>query len=200
MDPPGVRVDRMMEHVAVLRGLFADGPLDFAGQHYRISGLDGSPKPFRPGGPPILIGGGSHGLLTFAAQHADIIGVNPSLPTSATRPDQQQASMDEKFAWIRAAAGPRLGELEFHAWLRFAGITGNARAEAESLAGEFRSGGGGSPGLARRADRQRRGDHRPAARAAGAMGLHVLHGAAASRPAVRGRAGRAHPRLSISGE
>jgi hypothetical protein len=94
----------MMEHVAVLRGLFADGPLDYAGQHYRISGLDGSPKPFRPGGPPVL------------------------------------ASMDEKFAWIRAAAGPRLGGLEFHAWLRFAGITGSARAEAESMAGLFGAG------------------------------------------------------------
>jgi probable F420-dependent oxidoreductase len=140
MDRPGIRVDRMMEHVAVLRGLFADGPLDYAGQHYRISGLDGSPKPFRPGGPPVLIAGGGRRLLTFAAQHADIIGVNPSLPTSATRPNRLPASMDEKFAWIRAAAGPRLGGLEFHAWLRFAGITGSARAEAESMAGLFGAG------------------------------------------------------------
>ena len=140
MDRPGIRVDRMMEHVAVLRGLFADGPLDFAGQHYRISGLDGSPKPFRPGGPPVLIAGGGRRLLTFAAQHADIIGVNPSLPTSAARPSRLPASMDEKFSWIRAAAGPRLRELEFHAWLRFAGITDSARAEAESLAGMFGAG------------------------------------------------------------
>ena len=140
MDRPGIRVDRMMEHVAVLRGLFADGPLDFAGQHYRISGLDGSPKPFRPGGPPILIAGGGRRLLTFAARQADIIGVNPSLPMSGTRPDRRAASMDEKFSWIRAAAGPRLGDLEFHAWLRFAAITETARAEAEFLAGEFGAG------------------------------------------------------------
>jgi alkanesulfonate monooxygenase SsuD/methylene tetrahydromethanopterin reductase-like flavin-dependent oxidoreductase (luciferase family) len=32
MDPPGTRVARMIEHVTVLRGLFADGPFDFAGE------------------------------------------------------------------------------------------------------------------------------------------------------------------------
>src|SRR3979409_2197472 len=54
MDPPRVRVDRMIEHTLVLKGLFADEPLTFAGEHYRID-LDGRPKPYRPGGPPIII-------------------------------------------------------------------------------------------------------------------------------------------------
>jgi len=47
MDPPGVRVDRLIEYVTVLRGLFAEGPFDFAGEHYRVTGLDGSPAPYR---------------------------------------------------------------------------------------------------------------------------------------------------------
>ena len=37
----------MIEHVTVLRGLFADGLFDFAGEHYQITALDGSPKPYR---------------------------------------------------------------------------------------------------------------------------------------------------------
>jgi probable F420-dependent oxidoreductase len=141
MDSPGVRVDRMMEHVAVLRGLFAAGPFDYAGQHYRITALDGSPKPYRPGGPPILVAGGGRRLLTFAARHADIVGVNGSLPTSAQRPgsapDALPDSIDRKLAWVRTAAGPRFGDLEIHAWLRFAQVTSDPQAAAERLTGRF---------------------------------------------------------------
>jgi probable F420-dependent oxidoreductase len=141
MDSPGTRVDRMMEHVTVLRGLFADGPFDFAGQHYRITALDGSPKPYRPGGPPILVAGGGRRLLTFAAAHADIVGVNGSLPTSALRsgsaPDAVPASIDRKLAWVREAAGARFSELEIHAWLRFAQVTGDSRSAAAQLTGRF---------------------------------------------------------------
>src|SRR5438067_459115 len=37
MDPPGIRVDRMIEHATVLKGLFAEGPFTFAGTHYSIT-------------------------------------------------------------------------------------------------------------------------------------------------------------------
>src|ERR1700742_305430 len=45
MDPPKVRVDRLVEYVAVLRGLFAEGPFSFAGEHFTIDRLDGTPHP-----------------------------------------------------------------------------------------------------------------------------------------------------------
>src|SRR4051794_18741970 len=32
-DRPGVRVDRMVEGIAVIKGMFADGPFSFAGEH-----------------------------------------------------------------------------------------------------------------------------------------------------------------------
>jgi probable F420-dependent oxidoreductase len=141
MDPPKIRVDRLIEHVAVLRGLFAEGPFDFAGEHYRITALDGSPAPYRPGGPPIFVAGGGRRMLSFAARHADIVGVNPSLPSSAQRaaaaPDALPERIDEKFSWIREAAGPRFGELEFHAWLRFAHVTDDAQAIAAPLQETF---------------------------------------------------------------
>src|SRR3954451_22043846 len=44
MDPPKVRVDRMIEHTKVLKGLFADGSFSFSGEHYTITELDGTPK------------------------------------------------------------------------------------------------------------------------------------------------------------
>ena len=39
MDPPKVRVDRMIEHTQVLQGLFAGGPFSFTGDHYTITCL-----------------------------------------------------------------------------------------------------------------------------------------------------------------
>lgn len=140
MDPPGVRVSRLIEHVTVLRGLFADGPFDFTGEHYQITALDGSPRPYRPGGPPILVAGGGRRLLTFAAAHADIVGVNASIPTSAGRasaPDALPASIDQKLSWVREAAGARFDEIEIHAWLRFARTTVDAPSVAAEIASTF---------------------------------------------------------------
>jgi len=44
-DRPGVRISRLAEALEVLKGLFAEGPLTFRGQHYRIDGLRGYPQP-----------------------------------------------------------------------------------------------------------------------------------------------------------
>jgi alkanesulfonate monooxygenase SsuD/methylene tetrahydromethanopterin reductase-like flavin-dependent oxidoreductase (luciferase family) len=33
-DPPAVRIDRMAESIAILRGLFADSPTTYEGRHY----------------------------------------------------------------------------------------------------------------------------------------------------------------------
>jgi probable F420-dependent oxidoreductase len=138
MDRPGVRVSRMIEHVKVLKGLFADGPLDFDGEHYKIDGLDGTPKPYTPGGPPIFVAGGGRRMLTFAARHADIVGINPSLPSSAARedgsPDGLPERIDEKLEWVREAAGSRFASLEIHGWLQHVAVTDDAPAAAAEVA------------------------------------------------------------------
>ena len=141
-DPPGVRVDRLIEHTHVLRALFADGAADFDGTHYRIGGLDGTPKPFCPGGPPILLAGGGRRMLTFAAQHADIIGVNPSLPTkpdAATARDALPDRIDAKFDLIREVAGDRFDTIEFSAWISAAmiGPASETTAPRDALAARF---------------------------------------------------------------
>jgi probable F420-dependent oxidoreductase len=138
MDPPKVRVDRLVEYVAVLRGLFADGPFTYDGEHFQIDALDGTPHPHTPGGPPIFIAGGGPRMLRFAARHADIVGVNPSLPTSERRAEAARdgvaARIDEKFALVRKAAGERYADLEFHGWLRHAEVTDDGRAAAAKIA------------------------------------------------------------------
>jgi probable F420-dependent oxidoreductase len=79
LDPPGVRVDRLAEAIEVLTGLFGPDPLTYAGKHYRITDLDGLPKPVQAPRPPILIGGGGRRVLQLAGQAADIVGINPSM-------------------------------------------------------------------------------------------------------------------------
>ena len=141
MDTPKVRVDRMIEHMAVLKGLFGSEPLTFAGEHYTITDLDGTPKPYRHGGPPFLIGGGGKRVLSHAARVADIVGVNPSIHSgavdTAAAQDALPASIDEKFGWVREAAGDRMEALEKNSWLSVASVTDDALGFAQVLADVF---------------------------------------------------------------
>lgn len=108
-DAANVRIDRLVEAVAVLRGLWAGEPFDFTGGHYRIRGLVGHPRPVQPGGPPVLLGGGARRMLTIAGSLADQVGIAldnrggvagaPAAAASATA-----AAMREKLAWVRAGA------------------------------------------------------------------------------------------------
>jgi probable F420-dependent oxidoreductase len=141
MDPPGVRVSRMIEAVAVLRGLFAPGPFSFEGEHYQIRELDGTPAPHRLGGPPLLIGAGAPRMLRYAGEHADIVGVNPSIHSGeidgdAAR-DAQADRIDRKLEWVRQGAGDRFDELELNAWWAVAAITDDAHGLAQELAPAF---------------------------------------------------------------
>ena len=140
MDLPSVRVDRLIEHVAVLKALWSEGSTTFHGEHYVIDDLDGTPKPFTPGGPPLLIAGGGRRMLRFAAQHADIIGVNVALasaPTDASARDGLPASIDSKFVQIRDDAADRFDDLEFNAWLSVCRVTDDSLTLGERLSGRF---------------------------------------------------------------
>lgn len=121
-DTPAVRVDRMEEAVAVLKGLFADGPFSYEGEHYKISGLDGQPKPTKTfgqkPGPPLLIGGGGKRVLSIAGREADIVGINPALRSGQVDTDTARngsaADTDRKLQWVRDAAGDRFDEIELN--------------------------------------------------------------------------------------
>jgi probable F420-dependent oxidoreductase len=123
-DAVGTRVGRLEEAVAVLKGCFGDGPFDFAGAHYTITGHDAIPKPVQRPHPPIFIGGGGRRLLTLAGREADIVGLAPrTLPGQAgdgpVRSDSRSITIEateEKIAWVRAAAGDRFDSLELNTY------------------------------------------------------------------------------------
>ena len=117
-DAPGVRVSRLREALHVLKGLFADQPLTFSGSHYTISQLDSFPKPLQRPHPPMLIGAGSRRMLELAAQEANIVGILPrALPDGTISEEVTErlpATMQQKIAWVRQAAGERVSELELN--------------------------------------------------------------------------------------
>lgn len=141
MDSPKVRVDRMIEHAAILRACFRDEVVSFAGEHYTITDLPATPRPHRPEGPRFLVGGGGPRVLRYAARHADIVGVNASIHSgtidTAAAHDALPAAIDEKVTWVRDAAGARIDELEINAWLSVAHVTNDAAGLAAALAAVF---------------------------------------------------------------
>jgi probable F420-dependent oxidoreductase len=110
-----VRIERMEEAVQIIKGLFSDGPIDFEGQYYTITNLEGFPKPMQRPHPPIHIGGGGQRLLSIAAREADIIGFIPRARADGQGQDMMDATpeaLEQKITWVRGAAGARFSELE----------------------------------------------------------------------------------------
>jgi probable F420-dependent oxidoreductase len=135
----GARVSRLEEAIHVLKGLFADQPLTFAGNHYTVTNLNGFPKPVQRPHPPLLVGAGSKRMLALAAREATIVGILPkALPNgtiSEEITERLPATMAQKVEWIRQAAGERFHELELN-MIMTPIFTEQRRQRAEQLARE----------------------------------------------------------------
>jgi probable F420-dependent oxidoreductase len=105
LDPPGTRVERIVETLAILKQFFEPGreTVDYQGKHYQVRELRAYPKPVQQPRPPILMGASGARMLRIAAREADIMGV-------MGQPD----SLEEKMAVVREAAGERYGQIEFN--------------------------------------------------------------------------------------
>ena len=135
-DPPGVRIERMVESLQIIRALFEDGPVHFEGEHYTIHGLEGLPKPVQSP-VPVAIGGGGRRMLTLAARHADIVGVNANLRSGEIGLDAMNDVLgadrfDAKLQWVRDAAGDRFDELVLNVLIASWQITEGGRATTEA--------------------------------------------------------------------
>lgn len=137
-DRAGVRIDRFLEGLAVIRGALGPEPFSFSGDHYTITGYNGLPKPVQQPAPPILIGGGGPRVLRIAGREADIVGVNPSLSAGvidqSTFATATAESTDEKLAIVREAAGERLDRIELNVRTFMVMVTDDVTQSLDALA------------------------------------------------------------------
>lgn len=140
-DEPRVRVERLEESVQIMDALWSNGTCTFSGEHYTVTGAVGLPRPFRQPRPTLLLGGGGKRVLSFAARHADIVGVNANLRAGYVGPEVAATVTAERFAervgWVRAAAGDRFAGLELQILTFVAAITDDRQSLAEALAPGF---------------------------------------------------------------
>jgi F420-dependent oxidoreductase-like protein len=76
------RLDRLEEAVQICKGMFTQDVTTFSGTYYRVEGVKNLPRPIRPTGIPIMIGGGGEKrTLRLVAQYADQCNVAGDLET-----------------------------------------------------------------------------------------------------------------------
>lgn len=137
-DPAGVRIDRFLEGLEIIRRCLRGETFSFEGTHYTITEYTGTPKPVQPA-PPVLIGAGAPRMLGIAAREADIVGINPSMHTGVVNAEvfgqMTAASVAEKVARVRDVAGGRMAQIELNIRAFLTNVTDDGPAARERLAG-----------------------------------------------------------------
>lgn len=116
-DRPGTRIARMEETARVLKSLLSGEPTMFRGEHVTVEAPAGVATGRQRPHPPLLIAGGGQKVLSVAAQHADIVGVNYTIKGGRLGTNLASATaggMRERVEWVRAAAGSRFRDLELN--------------------------------------------------------------------------------------
>jgi probable F420-dependent oxidoreductase len=137
-DRAGLRIERLEESIAILKGLFSGESFSFTGKHFIVKELVGVPSAVQRPHPPILIGGGGPRMLRLVGREADIAGVNANLGAGhigGQVVDVGWERMEEKIGWIREgaeSAGRSLDDLELAMaqWLLY--VT-EVQSEADAL-------------------------------------------------------------------
>ena len=141
-----VRVARLAEAVTLLKRLFTEEQVTFAGEYYKVEKAECRPKPVQRPYPPFLIAGGGPDILALAGREANIVAiVAPGITGSGKLAPEKLAleMMREQIGVVRDAAGARFGEIELSMFLdciltddrekTIAGMAKSAKAEPDVL-------------------------------------------------------------------
>lgn len=110
------RFERFAEFVHGYKAFMSGEPLEIAGDFIKWSGFSGTPSPAQSPYPPLMIGGGSKKILTFAGQEADIVSLNFNNRAGMLGPDGMNSGLAsataKKVDWIKSGAGDRFKNIE----------------------------------------------------------------------------------------
>jgi probable F420-dependent oxidoreductase len=142
-DGPGRRIERLQEAVSLLKALFTGQKTNFEGRYYRVVDLEVRPRPVRPSGIPLVLGGGGRSMLALAAREADTVSVstdNRSRTAAGALSDSiGWPVVSKQIDWVREVAGPRFDELEINFRVLAVVVTDDRAGAAERLSRQFGS-------------------------------------------------------------
>lgn len=138
-DSPGVRIERFIEGVDIIRGHMQDAPYSLQGKHYTVTNLNGLPKPVQKPCPPILVGGGGKKVLTYAAKEVEIIGINGTMTAGVVGPEaissMTSEAVDEKVGIVATEGAHRLQDIEMNVRAFFVNVTPERATAVSKIAG-----------------------------------------------------------------
>jgi len=129
----GTRVGHLEETLQLMKLLFTEETVNFSGKYYTISGLKGNIRPVQQPHLPLLVAGSGERMLKLAAREANIIAIGSKI--SAQGRDPSDATLEQKIAWIKEAAGERLADLELSQTIYDLVITDSGTALASQAGG-----------------------------------------------------------------
>jgi probable F420-dependent oxidoreductase len=106
----GTRVGRLEEALQLIKHLFTEESVNFSGKYYTITEMKGYPRPVQKPRLPLLVAGAGERMLKVAAREADIIAIGSKITERGM--DPTDATLEQKIAWIKEAAGERFADLE----------------------------------------------------------------------------------------
>ena len=115
-----VRVARLAEAVTLMKRLFTEEQVTFAGEFYKVEKAECRPKPVQQPYPPFLIAGGGADILALAGREADIVAIVPAGITGSGKIPPENFTLDTmrgQIGLVRDAAGARFGEIELSMFL-----------------------------------------------------------------------------------
>jgi probable F420-dependent oxidoreductase len=132
-EPGRQRVDKLEEVVALLKAHWSGDPIDEIGDHVRVSGYAGVPRPVQRPHPPLMIGGDRKRILGLAGRHADIASLNyvPLTVSDAGLTPEQEAV--RRVSIIRDAAGGRFDDIELEISPYWVDVTGDTRRALDQV-------------------------------------------------------------------
>jgi len=131
-EQPSVRIARLEEAVAVIKGLWGGESFSFTGTYYQVTGPRPSLETAQRPHPPLFLGGGGRRMLMLAARQGDIVGLQE--PLGAPVGTAPAEAVDQQIAWIGEAAGSKFPELEIQSGVLAVRVTDDRRRAAEEIA------------------------------------------------------------------
>lgn len=115
-----VRVARLAEAITLMKRLFTEEQVDFAGTYYSVVKAECRPKTIQKPHPPLMIAGGGPEILALGGREADIVAIGPAGITGTGKLAKDAVTLEtmkRQMQLVRDAAGPRADAIEYSMFL-----------------------------------------------------------------------------------